>query len=122
MGLLIIAKVVRLAKDSDLSQEESIKRISKVSMELTDKPWVGLLWDKTNKRMISGTTPQKVAKQLLFYIIGGDLSDLKTSFEAVHREYAGYLNKEESEVKLHRLYTSFHQETSFDKSPLKNNQ
>ena len=107
VGLLIIAQVVRLAKDSGLSQKEAIKRISEVSMELTDKPWVGLLWDKTNKRMISGTTSQKVAKQLLFYIIGGDLSDIKTSFEALRREYAGLLNKEESEVKLRRLYTSF---------------
>ena len=107
VGLLIIAQVVRLAKDSGLSQKEAIKRISEVSMELTDEPWVGLLWDKTNKRMISGTTSQKVAKQLLFYIIGGDLSDIKTSFEALQREYAGLLNKEESEVKLRRLYTSF---------------
>ena len=107
VGLLIIAQVVRLAKDSGLSQKESIKRISEVSMELTDKPWVGLLWDKTNKRMISGTIPQKVAKQLLFYAIGGDLSDIKTSYDAVRREYAGLLNKEEDEVKLPRHYTSF---------------
>ena len=105
VGLLIIAQVVRLAKDSGMPEKVVIERISEVSMELTDKPWVGLLWDKTNKRMISGTTPQKVAKQLLFYIIGGDLSHIRTSFEAVRREYAGILNKEESEVKLHRLYT-----------------
>ena len=118
VGLLIIAQVVRLAKDSGMPEKVVIKRISEVSMELTDKPWVGLLWDKTNKRMISGTTPQKVAKQLLFYIIGGDLSVIKTSFEAVRREYAGLLNKEESEVKLHRLYTSFTPENSpLDKPP-----
>ena len=107
VGLLIIAQVVRLAKDSGMPEKVVIKRISEVSMELTNEPWAGLLWDKTNKRMISGTTPQKVAKQLLFYIIGGNLSDIKTSFEAVRREYAGILNKKESEVKLHRLYTSF---------------
>ena len=75
-------------------------------MELTDEPWVGLLWDKTNQRMISGTIPQKVAKQLLFYSIGGDLTDIKTNVEAVRREYAGLLNREESEVKLRRQYTS----------------
>ena len=106
VGLLILAQVVRYAKDSGLSESEAIKRISKVSMELTDEPWIGLIWDKTNKRMIGDTTRQKVAKQVLYYIIGGDLSDIKTSFEAVRREYAGLLNKEESEVKLHRLYTS----------------
>ena len=106
VGLLIVANVVRQAKDSGLSEKEAIKRISEVSMELTDEPWVSLLWDKTNQRMISGTIPQKVAKQLLFYTIGGDLTDIKTNVEAVRREYAGLLNREESEVKLRRQYTS----------------
>ena len=106
VGLLIIAHVIRQAKDSGLSERETIKRISEVSMELTDEPWVGLLWDKTNHRMISGTTPQKVARQLLFYRIGGDLADMKTNPEAVRREYAGLLNRNESEVKLQRQYKS----------------
>lgn len=106
VGLLIIAHVIRQAKDSGLSERNAIKRISEVSMELTDEPWVGLLWDKTNQRMISGTIPQKVAKQLLFYTIGGDLADMKTNAEAVRREYAGLLNRDESEVKLQRQYKS----------------
>ena len=106
VGLLIVANVVREAKDSGLSEKEAIKRISEVSMELTDEPWVSLLWDKTNQRMISGTIPQKVAKQLLFYCIGGDLADMKTDVKAVRREYAGLLNRDESEVKLPRQYTS----------------
>ena len=106
VGLLIIANVVRQAKDAGLDEREAIKRISEVSMELTDEPWVGLLWDKTNQRMISGTIPQKVAKQLLFYIIGGDLAEMKTNAEAVRREYAGLLNRNESEVKLQRQYKS----------------
>ena len=106
VGLLIIAHVVRRAKDSGLSEREAIKRISEVSMELTDEPWVGLLWDKTNQRMISGTTSQKVARQLLFYAIGGDLADMKTNVEAVRKEYAGLLNKDEFEVELPRQYKS----------------
>lgn len=106
VGLLIIANVVRQAKDSGISERKAIKRISEVSMELTDKPWVGLLWDKTNQRMISGTIAQKVAKQILFYTIGGDLADMKTNIENVRREYAGLLNRNESEVKLQRQYKS----------------
>ena len=106
VGLLIIANVVRQAKDAGLDEREAIRRISGISMELTDEPWVGLLWDKTNQRMISGTLQQKVARQLLFYFIGGDLADMKTNAEAVRREYAGLLNKDEPEVKLQRLYTS----------------
>ena len=106
VGLLIIANVVRQAKDAGLDEREAIKRISEVSMELTDEPWIGLLWDKINQRMISGTIPQKVAKQILFYTIGGNLADMKTNVEAVQREYAGLLNRDESEVKLQRQYKS----------------
>ena len=99
--------LIRQTKDAGLKEKEAIRRISKIPMELAEEPWVGLLWDKTNRRMISGTTPQKVAKQLLFYGIGGDLADMKTNAEALQREYAGLLNREESEVKLRRQYASF---------------
>ncbi len=106
VGLLIIAHVVRQAKDSGLSEKEAIKRISEISMELTDDPWVGLLWDNTNHRMISETTRQKVAKYLLFYMIGGNLSEMKTSTDGLQQEYAGLLNRAKSEVDLARYYSS----------------
>ena len=107
VGLLIIAHVVRQAKDSGLSEQEAIKRISEISMELTDEPWVGLLWDKINQRMISETTRQKVAKYLLFYMIGGNLSEMKTSTEDLQQEYAGLLNRDKSDVDLSRYILSF---------------
>lgn len=106
VGLLIIAHVVRQAKDLGLSEREAIKRVSEISMELTDDPWVGLLWDNTNHRMISETTRQKVAKYLLFYMIGGNLSEMKTSTEDLQQEYAGLLNRAKSEVDLVRYYSS----------------
>ena len=106
VGLLIIAHVVRLSKDAGLPDREAIKRISEISIGLTDEPWVGLLWDKTNQRMINGTTPQKVAKYLLFYMIGGDLGKIKTSEKNLRQEYAGLLNREKSEVDLTRYYSS----------------
>ena len=100
VGLLIVAYVVRHAKDSGLSESEAIKRISNILMELTDEPWVGLLWDNTNRRMITAPPNQKVAKQLLFHRIGGDLREMKTSEQDLRREYAGLLNKMESDVRL----------------------
>ena len=106
VGLLIIAQVVRQARDSGLPEREAIKRISEISMELTDDPWVGLLWDNTNHRMISETTRQKVAKYLLFYMIGGNLSEIKTSTGDLQQEYAGLLNRAKSEVDLVRYYSS----------------
>ena len=106
VGLLIVAHVVRQAKDSGLAEKEAIKRISEISMELTNEPWVGLLWDKTNRRMISGPPPQKVAKELLFYNIGGDMDQINTSEEKLRREYAGLINRTPSEVTLARFYSS----------------
>lgn len=100
VGLLIVAQVVRQARDSGLSESEAIKRISHISLELTDAPWVGLLWDKGNQRMITASPNQKVAKQLLFYRIGGDLREMKTSERDLRREYAGLLNTDESDVRL----------------------
>lgn len=106
IGLLIIAHVVRLAKDLGLPETEAIKRISEISMALIDEPWAGLLWDKTNQRMITEAPNQKVARQLLFYRIGGDLNKIKTNENNLRREYAGVLNRMESEVSLFQDYSS----------------
>ena len=106
VGLLVVANVVRQAIDSGIPEREAIKRISEISMKLTDRPWVGLLWDNTNQRMISGNIPQKVAKQLLFFMIGGDLNQLNTDEEKLRQEYAGLLNRDKSEVPLTRFHTS----------------
>ena len=107
IGLLIIAYVVRQAKDLGLSEREAIKRISKISMKLTDEPWVGLLWDQTNRRMTIETTRQKVAKHLLFYLIGGNLSEIKTSLEDLQQEYAGLLNRNKSELVFPQHFLPF---------------
>jgi hypothetical protein len=69
---------------------------------LKAKPWAGLLWDPTNKRMITAGENQKVAWQLLYYGAGGDLATIKTTKEDLTDEYAGLLNKPVEEVKLRR--------------------
>ena len=69
VGLLITAHVVRQAKDSGLPKKEAIKRISEISMELTDEPWVGLLWDKTKRRMISTPPPERLRRNCFSTIL-----------------------------------------------------
>ena len=100
VGLEIVATVIREATDQWMSEKEAIKSVSKISMELSGAPWVGLLWDKTNQRMLTTSTNKKVAKQLLFHHIGGDLRRMKTDYKSLKKEYAGLLNKEVSEVKI----------------------
>ena len=102
VGLEMVASVIREAIDSNLIAQEAISRVSKVSMRLTDEPWSGLLWDKTNQRMLSDPTHKKVAKQLLFHMIGGSLPRprMETTVDQLHREYAGLLNRLPSDVNL----------------------
>ncbi len=106
VGLEIVATVIREAINHGMTEKEAIKRVSKISMDLTNEPWIGLLWDKTNQRMLTDSPNKKVAKQLLFYNIGGDLQKINTDEEKVRKEYAGLLKKEEAEVELPQLYTS----------------
>ena len=106
VGLEIVASVVREAVNSGLPEEEAIKRVSTISMNLANEPWVGLLWDKTNQRMLTDPTHKKVAKQLLFYKIGGNPAKMKTKTEELRQEYAGLLNRDKSEVNLTQVYAS----------------
>ena len=106
VGLEIVASVIREAINSGLTEEEAIKRISNISMDLAYEPWVGLLWDKTNHRMLTDPTHKKVAKQLLFYMIGGNLAKMRTKEEELRREYAGLLNRDQSKVTLTRVHAS----------------
>jgi hypothetical protein len=50
------------------------------------------------------TAPENgdVAFQILYYGIGGDLSDINTSKPEVRKEWAGILNRDPSEVRLRR--------------------
>ena len=107
VGLEIVTSVIKEATNSGLSEEEAIKLVSNTPMELANEPWAGLLWDKINQRMLTAPTNKKVAKQLLFHSIGGNLSRMKTNIDDVQEEYAGLLNREKSEVKLPQYHDSF---------------
>ena len=106
VGLEIVATVIREAINQGMTEKEAIERVSNISMDLANEPWVGLLWDKTNQRMLTAPTNKKVAKQVLFHSIGGNLSKMKIDIDDVWEEYAGLLNREKCEVKLPQFYTS----------------
>ena len=107
VGLEMVASVIREATNQGMEEKEAIKRVANISMDLADEPWVGLLWDKTNQRMLTeSSNNKKIAKQLLLYRIGGDLTKMGTNLEKVRHEYAGLLNRNKSEVELPRQYAS----------------
>ena len=79
-----------------------IQRLAEVPVELAEAPWLGLLWDGENRRMITASEAQRVAKWLIYYSVGGDLGHLRTDETALRRELAGLLNMAPEDVKLPR--------------------
>ncbi|MGB9751716.1 MAG: hypothetical protein C0183_12370 [Roseiflexus castenholzii] len=102
VGLLIVVRVIRHFIDSGLSLDDSVQRIAKIPMDLGGNPWVGLLWDATNQRMITASENQKVGVKLLFYATGGDLSRIGTNPEKLKKELAGIQNVELSKINLQK--------------------
>ena len=102
VGLLLAVQVIRHLVDSQVSLPEAVDRISRVPTDIAGEPWVGLLWDATNQRMITSPENQRAAKGLFFYAVGGDLAKLRTDTEKLRRDLAGRLNKAVEEVELPR--------------------
>jgi DNA sulfur modification protein DndB len=100
VGLLIVAKVLRRLADSGIQLAEAVRLVSQVPMEISNPPWAELLWDTTNRRMITAPENQKVAKWLMFYSVGGNLQVLRTDPEKLRQEYAGILNRDPDQVDI----------------------
>ncbi len=81
----------------------AIRRLTLVPMELAEPPWLGLLWDSENQRMITSKEAQRVATRIIYHSVGGTLSHIaKTTEIELRRELAGLLNKDPKEVRLPR--------------------
>ncbi len=121
VGLMLIGRVVAdLRSSADMSLAEAIEAVGHTPTNLAEAPWMGLLWDNTNKRMLTTKENQKVARQLLFNALGGDLTraPFKTSRKNVRKELAGLLNRELQNVSLpHYFADSSTQPMSDDDHP-----
>ena len=102
IGLLMVARVIADFEWLDMSRTRAIGRVARVPMVLSRKPWVGLLWDKVNRRMLTAPENQKLARRLLYYGAGGQLSDIGTSERRLVDELAGVLHVAPSAVRLRR--------------------
>lgn len=105
VGLMLIGRVFAdLRSSAGLGITETINLIGRSPTNLASYPWLGLLWDNTNRRMLTTKENQKVARQLLFYALGGDLSrrPFKTSLENLKKELSGILKQQSSNVQIDR--------------------
>lgn len=99
IGLALVVRAIRSLRD-ELGLDEAIQRSSKVQMALDQEPWMRLLWDPVNSRMITAPENQKVAFRLFYHSIGGDLSDLATTASELTSEWAGLIGRDPQEVVL----------------------
>ena len=103
VGLLLVTRVIVDFRSSiGLNDDAALERVGHIPTELSEYPWAGLLWDNTNKRMITTKENQNVARRLLFKALGGDFSKApyKTTVNALRKQYAGALNRDIDETEL----------------------
>lgn len=102
IGLSILAQVTKWFSELGVSLRSILRNATRVPMSLTEEPWVGLLWDPTNRRMIVRSENQRVAQRILYYGLGGKLSRFNSSTRQLREELAGLLGTHPEEVRLHR--------------------
>ena len=103
VGLMLIGHVVCDLRSSEgMSTAEAIETVGLTPTNLAEVPWTGLLWDNMNGRMLTAKENQRVARQLLFCSLGGDIAGdpFNTSEEDLRRELAGMLNRDVQNVDL----------------------
>lgn len=103
IGLLLIARVIAdLHSLMKMSEARAIRSVGRTPVDLAKHPWTGLLWDDTNKRMLTAKENQKLARRLLYNAHGGDLVKFpyKTTPGNLKKELAGILQRDVSKVAL----------------------
>lgn len=100
VGLLLVVRVIKRLVDSRVSLPQAAQRVARTPSDIAAEPWVGLLWNATNRRMITSAENQRVAERLLVYLTFGHLKQMGLSVDELTGELAGLLNKPPDEVSL----------------------
>lgn len=102
IGLVLIVDVIHKFVSQGRRLSSTVKAVSRAPMKLAEKPWNELLWNPVSNRMVTAPENRAVAFQILYYGVGGKLSDLDTSDGDVRKEWGGTLSRPASAVKLQR--------------------
>lgn len=99
VGLKAVCQVIKeLISKKEWTLEEALMDIIKVPMEISEEPWVKILWDPITKTMLPGEKNRAACVGLLKYAIGFKFS--KRELENLKGRLAGLLNIEIENVKL----------------------
>lgn len=106
IGLQIIAKTILKLHSQGLSYAESANRVAKIPTELSNSPWVGLIWNASNptRKMITTDINQKVAEQIIYYGAGGDLAAYGTTLDELKSTTLSLANRDIGKLEILRYY------------------
>ena len=85
-----------------MSHAKAVQAVGCTPTDLSEYPWVGLLWDSTNERMLTTKENQNLARRLLYNALGGNLAKYpyRTTLEDLKKEFAGILNRAPGDVSV----------------------
>ena len=102
IGLLMYVKIFRLLTvHNKLTLEQAIEKTSKMPRELSTDPWAYLIWNPSNKKIITASINRKAAEKLLFHALGGNLDVMKSNTAKLHKDIADIRHIDAKDVKLH---------------------
>lgn len=92
IGLRLIVECVGKMTDKK-GTEERLKRLSRLPRDIAAPPYVGIIWDDTEKKMIS--TKQVLARDIMLYLAGENINK-----DLLEKKYAAALGDEKGIVQL----------------------
>jgi len=104
IGLKMMISVIMDLQKEGYSVEKSINRLKAVEMDIAKNPWNGVIWNPISKRMLATGENQKVAKQILYYSVGGDLAKIKSDYQKLVQEIAGITNQPKEDIALPKYW------------------
>jgi DNA sulfur modification protein DndB len=99
IGLMLVTKAI-VAMRSQLGLEEAARRCSLVPMQFSQYPWVRLLWIQNPPRVVYAAENQKIAFNILYHTIGGNLASLHTTEATLVSQWAEILGQDPGSLLL----------------------
>jgi DNA sulfur modification protein DndB len=103
IGLEIIVDVVAWLVAEGQTIEEATAATARAPLALQELPWLNLLWDQINHRMITTKENREAAALLLYYGLGGQLANRRKTPDALRIELGGLMNVPPRRVILARF-------------------
>lgn len=92
IGLKILTEIIAILVEK-YTRSECFKIISKLPTDLTQEPYIGVIWDPSQKKIKGGMT---LARNLLLYMLDHPLKDV----DKLHEDYAKALGAETNQINL----------------------